>query len=175
MDASRDYEVLNPHKQFGDWNASWTKFKFPSRQFIKPVSIPIPPFPTAYMCPRFQAPDSPELHFPSFVLKLPSSLHWPHFAGGMETSSGWMLFVATGHCTLQSEACAELWISLHKNAVILRASNFSSIFWGKRMEQSSLPKGQFRHGSRVESFWQCIMISFRSTGQAGTCSMIQGI
>lgn len=137
MDASRDYEVLDPQKQFGDWNASWTKFKFPSRQSIKPVSIPIPPFPPAYMCPRFQAPHSPELHFPSFVLKLPPSLHWPHFAGGRETSSGWMLFVAAGHYTLQSEPCAELWISLHKDAVILRASNFHPSFEGK--EWSNLP------------------------------------
>lgn len=174
MDASRDYEVLDPHKQFGDWNASWTKFKFPSRQFIKPVSIPIPPFPTAYMCPRFQAPDSPELHFPSFVLKLPSSLHWPHFAGGMETSSGWMLFVVWSLHSPEWSLCRALNFP-SQECSDTESIQLSSIFWGKRMEQSSLPKGQFRHGSRVESFWQCIMISFRSTDQAGTCSMIQGI
>lgn len=76
MDASWAYEVLDPHEQFSDWNASWIKFKFPSpnRQFMKPMYIPIPPFSPADMSPRFQALDFSEVNFPSFLLKLPSSL-----------------------------------------------------------------------------------------------------
>lgn len=95
VDASQDYEVLVPHKQFSDWNASWIKFKFPSRQFMKLMSIPIPAFFPAYISPRFQAPDLPEVHFPSFLLKFLhlSRYNWPHFAGRMKTSSVWTLFV----------------------------------------------------------------------------------
>lgn len=137
VDASQDYEVLVPHKQFSDWNESWIKFKFPSRQFMKVMSIPIPAFFPAYISPRFQGPDLPEVHFPSFLLKFLhlSRYNWPHFAGRMKISSVWTSFVAAGGgCTLQSETYAELWISLCKNSVILRASQLSSIFWGEKNE-----------------------------------------
>lgn len=141
--------TMDPHKQFSDWNASWMKFKFPSpsRQFMKPMSIatPLPPSPLLIYLQYFRHQIFQKYISHPFCW---SFLHhfrynWPYFARAVETSSVWTLFVAAGDCTPQSQACAELWISLHKNAVILRASQPSSIFWEKRMKQTSLPKGQF--------------------------------